>query len=258
MNRKTLVIFFAMLLVSFLIFILTFNSKLDYLALGDELALGITPYNEYNKSYTDFFKNYLNNKNKLKTYIIEFNKKDYKINDAIEDIKNSKELSINSKKINITQAIVSSDIITISLGQKDIYNLLYSNYKNNKVTSKKSIYDGVDEIFNSYVELLNIIRKINDCKIYIIGFYNPLINVEQKNISDIEEIFSYMNKKFKSLEENNKNIYYIKLSDTMDNKNYYIPNYKNPYPSIEGYNYISNQIICKMEKKCWFFKIFCV
>lgn len=250
MSRKTLVIFFVGLVSSFIIFIFTFNNKLDYLSLGDELALGITPYNEYNKSYSDYFKNYLDNKNKLKTYNVEFSKNDYHIADIINDMKNSTELTINNKKINITQAIASSDIITISLGQKDLYTLLTSNYKNNKIINKKTIYEGIDELFNSYVELLTMIRKINDCKIFIIGFYNPLTNVEQKNIYELEEIFNYINKKFEYLEKNNKNLYYVKLSNTMENKNYYIPNYKNPYPSLEGYNYISNQIICKLEKKC--------
>ena len=54
---------------------------------------------------------------------------------------------------------------------------------------------------------------------------------------------------FKSLEEN-KNIYYVEISKGMDDKNYYVPKVNNPYPSLEGYNYISNVLICKVSKKC--------
>lgn len=250
MNRKTLVIFLIGLFLSAIIFLLTYNNKLDYLALGDELSLGINPHNEYGKSYTDYFNTYLINKNKSKSYIKSFCLNEYYISDLINDIKKSKELVIDDKKINISQAIANADIITISIGQKNIYNLLLSNYNNKKLKNIKKIYESIDILFDDYVNLLNIIRKISDSKIYIIGYYNQLINIEQKSIEQIEEIFDYINKLFKSLEEENKNIFYIELSSTIDNKNYYIPNYKFPYPSLEGYNYISNQIICKLEKKC--------
>ncbi len=249
MNRKTLVIFFACLFFSIIIFLFTFNNKLDYLALGDELVLGITPFNDFNKSYSDYFSTYLNNKNKLKTYIKKFSKKGYHITDLINDMKNNKELKINKNKVNINQVISNSDIITISIGQSEISDLLKSNYKNSKLKNKNEIYNKIDDLISDYVVLLNKIRKINDSEIYIIGYYNPLKNTNQKTLKELNEIFNYINERFTSLEEN-KNIYYIKINEGIDNKDYYIPNYKIPYPSLEGYNYISNQIICQYEKKC--------
>lgn len=248
MNRKTLVIFFIGLILSFIIFKLTYKEKIDYLALGDELVLGYTPFDSYNKSYSDYFSEYLNNKKKLGFYITDFSKYGYNIKELLEDIDDAKEISINNKKININQAIASSDIITLSFGQKELYILLSKNY-NGKLRNIDEIYEYIDKYFNDYVYLLNKIRKINSNKIYIIGLYNPLINTNQETIDRLNKIFTYINNKFKSLEEN-KNIHYIDISKEMDNKYYYIPNYKNPYPSLEGYNYISNKLICKVSKKC--------
>ena len=248
MNKKILVIFFIGILLSFIIFKITYKEKINYLALGDELVLGYSPYGTYNKSYADYFSNYLNNQNKLGTYYKNYSSYDKRIIDIINDMDEAKEIEIGNKKININQLIVSSDIITLSFGQKEIYDLLNSNY-NKKLKNIDNIYNYIDNYFNDYVNLINKIRKISDSKIYIIGLYNPLINANQETIIKLNEIFNYINNKFESLEEN-KNIYYINITSGIDNKNYYVPNVKNPYPSLEGYNYISNKLICKVSKNC--------
>ena len=241
MNKKILVIFFIGILLSFIIFKLTYKGKIDYLALGDELVLGYSSYGTYNKSYSDYFSIYLKNQNKLGNFYKNYSSYDKKIIDLINDMD-------EAKKININQLIAESDIITLSFGQKEIYDLLSSNY-NKKLKNISDIYNYIDSYFNDYIILISKIRKISDSKIYIIGLYNPLINTNQDTIKKLNEIFNYINKKFESLEEN-KNIYYINITKGMDNKNYYVPNAKNPYPSLEGYNYISNKLICKVSKNC--------
>lgn len=256
MNRKTLVIFFIGLVLSFIIFKITYKEKINYLALGDELVLGYTPFDTYNKSYSDYFSEYLKNKKKLGFYINDFSKKDYTIEELLEDMEDIREIKIDNKKLNINQVISSADIITLSFGQKEIY-LLFNNNYNNKLKNTNEIYDYIDDYFNKYVTLLNKIRKINSNKICIIGLYNPLINTNQDTITKLNEIFDYINNKFSSLEEN-KDIFYINISKEMDNKNYYVPNSRNPYPSLEGYNYISNKLICKVFKRCWFLVLFLV
>ncbi len=248
MNRKTLVIFFIGIILSFIIFKITYKEKINYLALGDELVLGYTPFDSYNKSYSDYFSEYLKNKKNLGFYITDFSEYNYNIKELLEDMEDVKEINVSNEKININQAISSSNIITLSFGQKELYILLSKNY-DGKLKNIDEIYKYIDEYFSDYVCLLNKIRKINSNKIYIIGLYNPLINTNQDTIVKLNQIFNYINNKFKTLEDN-KNIYYVEISKEMDNKSYYIPNIRNPYPSLEGYNYISNKLICKVSKKC--------
>ena len=90
MNRKTLVIFFIGLILSFIIFKLVYKEKIDYLALGDELVLGYTPFDTYNKSYSDYFSDYLKSKKKLGFYINDFSKYNYTIKKLINDMDNIK------------------------------------------------------------------------------------------------------------------------------------------------------------------------
>ncbi len=248
MNRKALVIFLIGLVLSALIFFIVGNNNIDYVALGDNLSLGVTPFNKYNKSFTDYFSEYLDNKNNLKSFDTSFVNKDYYVTDYISDMKDAKER--DTKRANINQIISSADIITISIGQKNINSLLKVNYKNNKLINLNKIYKFVDEEFEDYKTLLSNIRKINDCKIFIIGFYNPLTNTNQKDIKELNKLFDYINEKYKMLEELNKNIYYVSISEDFNNKSYYLPNSKHTYPSLEGYNFIANKIICKYEEKC--------
>ena len=82
--------------------------------------------------------------------------------------------------------------------------------------------------------------------IYIIGLYN-IVEVTKENDIKIGSIFNYLDIKYKSLEQKNKNIYYVPIYEGFKNKPYYLPNKTNAFPSLEGYNYIANQIIEKIE-----------
>ena len=100
MNKKILVIFFIGILLSFIIFKLTYKEKINYLALGDELVLGYSPYTTYNKSYSDYFSIYLNNQKKLGSFYKEYSSYDKRITDLINDMENAKEIKINNKTVN--------------------------------------------------------------------------------------------------------------------------------------------------------------
>lgn len=244
MKLKKIIIFSFILLFCFMIFKHTFNSKFDYLALGDDLSLGKTPFGSYGKSFTDFFAQYLKNKNKLKSYNNKFLEQNYRITDLIKDMDNNKKEVFNNKKININQAIVNSEIITLSIGINDLfYKLTYNNIKKNQLNT---IYSYVDEIFIDYNYLITKIRKLTDCKLYLIGFYNPLKNINNTENKIINKLFYYIDEKFKKLEQYKK-VYYIKINKGFSEKSYYLPNYKIFFPSLEGYNYISNIIIKSIE-----------
>lgn len=246
MKLKKILIFSIVLFLCFIIFKCTFDYKLDYLALGDDLSKGKTPFGNYGKSFTDFFAKYLKNKNKLKSYNNKFIGENYRTTDLIKDMEFGKSIIFNNKKININQAIVNAELITISIGLNDIfYKLNYNNIRNNQINT---IFTYIDEMFNDIYSLLTSVRKLNDCKIYVIGFYNHLSNINLKQKEMIKKIFEHIDENFKKLEQIKK-VYYVDITEGFTKKNYYLPNNKITYPSLEGYNYISTRIINKYEKK---------
>ena len=240
MKYQKLFVFFFAFIFTFILYSTFKNNKIYYLSLGDNFAVGLTPFDEINKSYSDYFCDYLENKNLLDKYNNYFSEINYKTTDLINDIKLNKEKEINDKKISINESIAKSDIITISIGFNDLFYSAKYNKEECKINNKMK--ENIDKIFKNIEEIISLIRKINDSDIYFIGYFNP--HNEKDGITD--SMIDYLENKFKTID--NKNIYYIDIKEGFKNKSYYLPNIKNPNPSLEGYNFIANSIIKEFEQ----------
>lgn len=232
------VILFICCFLTFVIYKLTFTKTINYLALGDSLTLGQTPFDTYNKSFSDYLNGYLIDKYQHVNYINNFAHEDYRITDLIRDIESNKELTINNKRINISNAIATANIITISIGSEELfYKIRTNNFKN-----MKKIYAYIDEMFKDLNVLITDIRKFNDKPILFIGYYSPIKNLNDIDKKEIDRLYDYIKLNYKELGKQ-QNIFYIDIYDKFNEKAYYLPNANTLYPSLEGYNYISNEII---------------
>lgn len=238
MKKKKLVIFFLALIGVYIIYNITYKETSNYLAIGDDLAKGHTPFDTYNDSYTDYLYTYLKNKDKKMTINKEFISEDLRIKDLLENIKNP---SVYEQK-NLPQAIQNADIITISIGSEELFAKLRSN---NWKTTNEKLYNYVDEMINDLEKLIKEIQKIKKTETYIIGYYNPIVYTPE-NETKLKSLYNYIDIKLKNL-ENTKNIYYVEIANEFQNKTYYLPNKEHAFPSLEGYNYIANKIIKKIE-----------
>lgn len=227
MKKKILIIFFLTLIPLYIIYKYNHKESYIYLSIGDELSIGHTPFNTYNLSYIDYLFDYLKLHNNNVTLIKEELKEDIRINDLIKEIENINENSLNSY-------IKKSNLITISIGSEEIFNKLKVNY-DLYINNPKLFYTYIDTLYNDYKLLLNKITKITNSKIYIIGYYNPILT------DNLTLFFNYINSKFSTLET--KNIKYIEIYNGFINNPSYLPNPSHTYPSLEGYKYISNEII---------------
>lgn len=233
MKKKILIIFFLTLIPLYLIYKLNHKENYTYLSIGDELAKGHTPFNTYGKSYTDYIYEYLNNHKDNVILNKKYIKEDMRINDLINLLK-------SLEKDSLTQDIKKSDIITISIGSEEIFNKLKTNYQIYEKNPNLFI-EFIDNLYNEYTLLITEIRKITNKPIYLIGFYSPIPNNDF-----ISSTFNYINLKFKTL-ENTYKINYINIYDGFKNNIEYLPNTSHTYPSLEGYNFIAEEIIKKIE-----------
>ena len=74
MKKISLVIFFLSLIPIYLIYNFAYKEKYTYLAIGDDLAKGHTPFDTYGESYTDILYKYLQEKHRevtTQTYFLE-------------------------------------------------------------------------------------------------------------------------------------------------------------------------------------------
>ena len=214
----------------FLIYLTTIDKKVYYVSLGDEISLGMTKEGYYEKSYPIYVKEYLEEKNKLETFIDDYEIQGYRITDLINDINNNKEVEETNKTIK--NALIKSDLITLSIGTNDIISKINTEKTLTKIDYNR-LYKNIDEITQDLDKLLKLIREYCKEDIILIGIN---INTEDEKLN---EIINYANEKFKETSKKNK-IYYL---DIFKNE---ITEFK-IYPTKDEYKQLSEQIICTIN-----------
>ncbi len=233
--KKKLIIFFLAVPLLIMIYFLTYEEKYTYLAIGDALAKGHTPFDTYSTSYVDYLYDYLKNTHHNITLNKDFVDEDLRIKDLTSLITNTK-----NEANNLPQLIKEANIITISIGSEELFSKLRSN---NNINNNLN-YTFIDDMFKDLKILIKEIKKLNKNPIYIIGYYSP-INSNEKNKDDIKNLFDYIDKKFYDLEKDN--VYYIDINEGFTRNSSFLPRTNNAFPSLEGYSFISNKIIEKIE-----------
>lgn len=211
-------ILFALVIfvIVFLIYSFNINKKVYYLSLGDYLSYGINNNKIVNNTYSNNLREYY--KDNLENYVNYSVLDDYRVMDLYNDITSNKKIKFKNKEYNIQNLLIKANLITISIGMNDLlYKIEYSN----------NMYDYTDELLNDIEKLLVLIRKYNKDKIYVLGFYN---------IIDDLELINYANLKLNKI-CNQYKVVYVDIS----NLDKYI--LKDRYPTNDGYTYISNQIL---------------
>lgn len=221
---KKIIFTIILFLSCYLIYTLTNNNNLNYVTLGDSLSKGVTPYFANGYGYSNYIVDYLKKNNKLNSYNDDFTGVDYRITDLINLIN----INYETNNQTINQAIHSADIITISVGMQELY------YKIN--TNDTNIYTYIDKMLEDTEELFTLIRKNNNNKIYMLGYYNT------KNTN--QDLFNYANIKLKEICQKNK-ITYIDTQSIFYKNTTYFENPNSFNPNLQGYYKIYEKIIEK-------------
>lgn len=220
---KKVFLILTLFLSCYFIYTKTEGDKKNYLVIGDSLSKGINEYGVVSYGYSDFIKDYLEDKKILKNYNKTYTDVNYKVSDIVKIL----EYNESKNNISLNRLIKEADIITISLGIDEIY------YKINK--NNQNIYTYIDNMISNYNKILNYISKFHHDKVYILGYYNTTKN----NI----DIFNYANYKLEVLTKK-YNYTYIDLAKILDNNPTYISQISNNYmPNIRGYEKISQIIV---------------
>ena len=140
------VIFFISAIIIFTIYQMTSNSSITYLALGDGIAKGQTPFDTFGESYTDYVYKYLSTKKETNANYKTFTKSDYRITDLINDINNI-ETTKTTENLTITHMLKKADLITISIGSDELFYKLKQYNDKIKIGNKQKIIEYIDQMF---------------------------------------------------------------------------------------------------------------
>lgn len=195
---KVILILLIGFILTIIIYYYTIPKNLNYLALGDGIASGENAYLIDGNSYNDYFNE--EQYKKIKNYNADFSKKNYKLKELIDDIKNNNQI----KGKYIEQLIHNSNIITIAIGMDELAKF--------SVTDKLD-QDYIKNFLNSYDNLLYLIRKLNDKEVIILGLYRAN-NLKESDIILINSQLKDIAKKYNSK--------YIDISELLKDKSYFL------------------------------------
>ena len=231
---KKIIFYLMIIFLVFVVYKISYDGKIKYVALGDSLAEGINSYGEIGYGYTDYLADYYRKGKILKTYSNEFVNYDYKINNIIDDIHNNKKVKTDNKIINIRKTLRESDIVTISVGLND-YLEKTKNIEKDQLTFEYS-KQIIDEISIEFDSMLKEVKKYSKNKIIVIGYYNPNDNYKY------DYIVKYSDKLLNTICLDN-DVIFIKISDLFKNKDIFFPNPNSYYPNTLGYYEIFKKIV---------------
>ncbi|MDD3392288.1 MAG: GDSL-type esterase/lipase family protein [Bacilli bacterium] len=239
MKIKTLLVATIIMLFVFLIYLTTLDKKIYYVSIGDDLALGTTPYGNTDYGYSDYVKDYLKSKNILETYVTEFSNANYRVTDFIKDIEANVKVEVNDKKQTIKNALIKADLITLSVGYND---LLYKVAIND--IDKITLFEYVDGVMDDIDTFLSYVKEYCKEDVLVIGYYVPVIYKENTLINDY---FTYANQKLTTL-SNKYGMTFIDISDIGKDENLF-SNPSSYYISKAGYELISKKILEEVNTK---------
>jgi len=182
----------------------------------------------------------LQSHNKLRNYIDEYAKSEYKIQNIVDDINLNRTVKHNGSYINIKRTLRESDLVTLSIGINDFMSTINLNDIKDGFKNMALLKEEIDVIVKDFDELLLLIKKYAKGDIIVIGYYNPFPYLEDYK-EDIDELVNYANTKYKSICEKNK-VEFVDIFETFENRTDYLPNPFNIHPNIYGYQAIFDRI----------------
>lgn len=244
MKHKKLIGFILLLLIIYFIYISFHDNKVNYLSIGDSLAVGVNAYNERSYGYSDYLANYLKDKNLLKNYSKDFANANFRITDLQHQLDINQVINKYNKSLSFKKCLREADLVTISIGINDILTEINMSTSDIDVMEQDKILEIFADRMVDFEKLIKDIRKYNTKEIIVLGYYNPY---EYKKIIP-DRIFSYFDKKMEGITEK-YDIKFISLFQLFKNNGDYLPNPTNIHPSTLGYEAIYKQIVRQLDQK---------
>ncbi len=219
MKKKLLIITILGTILSIAIYFYTKSDEITITALGDGLALGMTPYNIEGYSFNDYLSADYKANHQLRNYLSEFASLNKTIKELTYEIKDNKEIIIKNEKYEIQRAINEANILTIAIGMDELAN-------------KKITKQVIKDFEANFKELLNTIKILNTKKVVVLSLYKTK-NMDELTISRLNAII-------RDLTLSN-NFIYIDINNILNNDAYYLD--KNSfYINYLGHKAIYNEI----------------
>ncbi|WP_050179769.1 S-layer homology domain-containing protein [Domibacillus robiginosus] len=200
--------------------------KIDYVAFGDSIAAGQTPYNvRVGTSYTDFIAAELNEEGMLSSFTKEF---------AVSGETSAQFLAKLSLP-NVKEAVEKAELITISTGANDLLKLALAGN-----TDPIKLLEAVAQVDRNVTAGIEQIKALNPAvDVYVTGYYFPFPHMEEgKQKDNLKDLFTLFNTQLKTTAEKQGAVF-VDASHKFGVD--YLPNPSDIHPNTAGYQLIADQ-----------------
>ncbi|MGE7796564.1 SGNH/GDSL hydrolase family protein [Lysinibacillus fusiformis] len=228
-------------LIGMLILVMTcwgssaFAQTESYVAIGDSLAAGQTPFQQIDAGYSDLIAMRLQAMDQLKFYTKELAFPGFTTANVLERIKTEEARDL----------LANATLVTVSAGANDLLSLVRLNPTAGTLTFSQLQADYA----------LNIVRKnmeaiLNDlgvlapkAQVYVIGYYfaYPAVHLTQKEGTNAQLV------KLNTILQQQAELagaVYVNVYDSFGlNATNYLPNYADVHPNMEGYRQMANAFL---------------
>lgn len=219
------------------------SKEVDYLALGNSLAAGQTPYKEIGNGYPDYIAEKLDEIDYLQDFTDSFAVPGYTSADVLEDIENNVEID----DVSIQQFIKKAEIITLDAGANDLLKEISITPSGISLDPDK-IGETIDDVNSNLKKILRKIKKLNPkAEVYVMGYYNPFPYLPDQLQEQLLPLLDALNGKIKDAAKDEKATFVPTADVFAENFQTFLPNPRDIHPSAEGYQAIADEFWAEIE-----------
>lgn len=207
----------------------------NYVALGDSLAAGQTPYQEIDAGYSDLIAMRLGKMGQLSAYTKELAFPGFTTADVLERVKSEEARAI----------LANATLITISAGANDLLRLVQVNPTAGTLAFSQLQVDYALNMArkNMAAILAELKLRAPKAKVYIMGYYFAYPNVHATQKEGTNAQLLKLNTILEQQAER-AGMTYINVYDAFGlQANHYLPNIADVHPNFEGYRQMANAFL---------------
>jgi lysophospholipase L1-like esterase len=256
-KRISIILAFAVLIFSLFPAMASANTTkkaapIHYIALGDSLAAGQTPFKKIDKGYTDLIAEKIDGLGYLQSFDKRYAVPGYTTKDVLDDIKNDvKKDTTTPDTLGIKANLKESTTITLDAGANDLFQKFTIDQTTGAISVDPSVIPQViGQIGKNMSDILVEIKKINPkANIYVMGYYNSFPYLSQEQQQQLVFILDGMNKTIQQVSLQSGATFVPTEEAIAQNFKLYLPNPHDVHLSLEGYQVIANEFWKLMEPK---------
>lgn len=206
----------------------------DYVALGDSLAAGKTPFKTVNKGYVD----YLVDRFEQSQYNVEvdnYGKSGHKTTDIIAELNPA-----NDRFIELQNSIKEAELVTIDIGANDLLQVIRQD-PTQAPAALKSIGENLSAILRKIDELKTETNTNTNTKVYVMGYYNPFPHLPEERQAQLLPLLDALNETIETVAHQNGDIFIPTDKVIKKHEKEYLPNPADIHLSLEGYQAIAKE-----------------